>query len=177
MQHRSVDKAERICLCCELVNIVTDIGKLAERFKKFLARFFLRLISPYERSDKSRLRNACLFFFFFQLAFFHLIQPNPFRSFAFAFWLLGKIVWKIKGQQALGEADIYIVAVMGAILGLSQGSLAILIGALLTIPAFAVANQKNYELPFVPFLALGLLITYMFGEKIVTFLKDVGILI
>ncbi|MDA3080273.1 MULTISPECIES: prepilin peptidase [unclassified Campylobacter] len=97
--------------------------------------------------------------------------------FAFAFWLLGKIVWKIKGQQALGEADIYIVAVMGAILGLSQGSLAILIGALLTIPAFAVANQKNYELPFVPFLALGLLITYMFGEKIVTFLKDVGILI
>ena len=66
---------------------------------------------------------------------------------------------------------------MGAILGLSQGSLAILIGALLTIPAFAVANQKNYELPFVPFLALGLLITYMFGEKIVTFLKDVGILI
>ena len=97
--------------------------------------------------------------------------------FAFAFWLLGKIVWKIKGQQALGEADIYIVAVMGAILGLSQGSLAILIGAILTIPAFAIANQKNYELPFVPFLALGLLITYMFGEKIVTFLKDVGILI
>ena len=97
--------------------------------------------------------------------------------FAFAFWLLRFVVSKFLKREAMGEADIYIAAVIGAILGVKLSLLAIYLAAVFTLPAFMIAHKKGYELPFVPFLTLGLLVTFMFGTQIIEFLKVNGILV
>lgn len=97
--------------------------------------------------------------------------------YALSFWLLRFLVSKFLKREAMGEADIYIAAVIGAILGVKMPLLAIYLAAVFTLPAFLIAHKKGYELAFVPFLTLGLLVTYTFGTQIVTFLKAYGILI
>lgn len=85
--------------------------------------------------------------------------------FAFIFWFLRFIVSKFMKKEAMGSADIYIAAIIGAILGLKFGFIAIYIAAITTLPAYIVVRKKEYELPFVPFLSLGLLIVYMFKTQ------------
>ena len=86
--------------------------------------------------------------------------------FAFIFWFLRFVVSKILGREAMGSADIFIAAVMGVILGWKLGAIAIYLGAIFTIPAYIIVRKKDYELPFVPFLALGTLIAYIFQLQI-----------
>ena len=85
---------------------------------------------------------------------------------ALLLFLLGYIVKKIIKKDALGEADIIIVATMGALLGFPLVLIAIYAAALFAIIPALFA--RNHMVPFVPFLALGTLITYFFND---TFLK------
>lgn len=97
---------------------------------------------------------------------FSLIGLRDAAIFAFAFWFLRFIVSFCMKREAMGSGDIFIAAVIGAILNYKLGAMAIYIAALLTIPAYLIVRKKNYELPFVPFLAAGLLLTYIFKTEI-----------
>ena len=73
-------------------------------------------------------------------------------------------------REAMGSADIFIAAVIGAILPWKLALAAIYIAAILTLPAYAAVQKKGYELAFVPFLAAGLFITYVFKAQIFSLL-------
>ena len=86
------------------------------------------------------------------------------------FWLLRFIVSKAKKREALGSADIFIAGIIGSILGYLLGFVAIYIAAILTLPFFL--RKRNLELAFVPFLTIGLLLTYIFKIEILTLMRD-----
>jgi leader peptidase (prepilin peptidase)/N-methyltransferase len=67
----------------------------------------------------------------------------------------------LKEQKAIGEGDIPIIAIIGGILGLKFGIIAIFLSAILAIiPAILnIILKKEIETPFIPFLSLGFLIT------------------
>ncbi|EMG31672.1 prepilin peptidase [Campylobacter showae] len=87
--------------------------------------------------------------------------------FMFAFWLLRAVVSLALKREAMGSADIFIAGVMGAILGIKLGLMAIYVSALLTLPAYVIVRKRGYELPFVPFLSLATLIVYAFKEQFI----------
>jgi leader peptidase (prepilin peptidase)/N-methyltransferase len=90
-----------------------------------------------------------------------------------AFTLLRFLVSFLTRKEAMGEADIIIAGIIGAILGIKLGMAAIYIAALIALIAFMVVRKKGYALPFIPFLALGLLITWLFNEPISNFLGQI----
>lgn len=100
-----------------------------------------------------------------------LIHPEFFLRlenaliFAGAFALLRFIVSFVIKKEAMGEADIIIAAIIGGILGITNGLMAIYISALLALPAFLMVKKRGFELPFIPFLAFGLFIVYTFSTN------------
>lgn len=93
--------------------------------------------------------------------------------FAGGFALLRIFVsWIIK-KEAMGEADIIIAGIIGAMLGILMGLLAVYIAALIALPAFLIVSKKEFELPFIPFLAMGLLLVWLnqgIAQKIIGFI-------
>lgn len=85
--------------------------------------------------------------------------------FAGGFALLRIFVSSIMKKEAMGEADIIIAAIIGAVLGISNGLMAIYISAILALFAFLVVSKKEYELPYIPFLAFALFLVYMLDTK------------
>jgi leader peptidase (prepilin peptidase)/N-methyltransferase len=67
-------------------------------------------------------------------------------------------------KEALGEADIMIAATMGAVVGIKLGVFAIFLSAIIALPVFMIAQKKDYELPYIPFLALALFLVFMFDD-------------
>ena len=123
-------------------------------------------------------------------------------AFAAGFVTLAFIMKTLLKKEALGEADIYIFACMGAILGANLGFFSIFVGAVLTLPAYVLAdiilknkeqkelnlenlsklekakaqrysakNLGEFQMPFIPFLALGLFLVYLFSEESTKFLN------
>ncbi len=100
-----------------------------------------------------------------------LISLNGALLLAGGFALLRIFVsWIIK-KEAMGEADIIIAGIIGATVGVELGLAAIYISALIALPVFMIVKQKGYELPFIPFLALGLYITWVFSPQVTTVLR------
>lgn len=90
--------------------------------------------------------------------------------FAGGFALLRIFVSAWKKQEAMGEADIIIAAIIGAMLGVKLGLVAIYLSAIFALVGFVVVRKKGFELPFIPFLSLGLFFTYLFQDTIVKLL-------
>ncbi len=67
-------------------------------------------------------------------------------------------------KEALGEADIMIAATIGAMVGVKMGLLTIFLSAIIALPVFIYIKEKDYEVPFIPFLALALFVVYMFRD-------------
>jgi len=70
-------------------------------------------------------------------------------------------------KEAMGDGDILVFSTMGAILGIKLSLIAIFLGAIFAIlPAIynRIAN-KDLELPFIPFLSLGLFIVWIFENQ------------
>lgn len=69
--------------------------------------------------------------------------------------------------EAMGEGDIIVAGTIGAILGIELSVIAIFLSAILAIPAslFLRISKRDFELPYIPFLALSLFIVYIFDEK------------
>lgn len=83
-----------------------------------------------------------------------------------AFTLLRFLVSALAKKEAMGEADIIIAGIMGALLGIKLGLVAIYISAIIALIAFMIVRKKGYELPFIPFLAVGLVLTWFFDLPI-----------
>jgi len=84
--------------------------------------------------------------------------------FAGAFSLLRFYVSYFVKKEALGEADIMIAATIGAMVGLKLGAVAIFLSAVIALPVFIIIREKDFEVPFIPFLALALFVVYMGDE-------------
>ena len=76
----------------------------------------------------------------------------------------------LENQRSLGEGDIPITGVIGGLLGIQLGISAIFLAAILAlIPAiYGLVVKKEIETPFIPFLSLGLFITYITGFNLFT---------
>jgi leader peptidase (prepilin peptidase)/N-methyltransferase len=74
----------------------------------------------------------------------------------------------LETQSALGEGDIPIAGVIGGLLGLQLGISAIFMAAVvgLLLSIYNLLSKKEIETPFIPFLSLGLFITYISGFNI-----------
>lgn len=95
-----------------------------------------------------------------------LISLNDALLLAGGFALLRMIIsWAIK-KEALGEADIIIAGIIGATVGVELGLAAIYISALIALPVFLIVSKKGFELPFIPFLAFGLYVTWVFSPQV-----------
>ncbi len=88
--------------------------------------------------------------------------------FAGGFTLLRFYVSYIVKKEALGEADIMIAATIGAILGIQLGLFAIFLSAVIALPAFLIVGKRDIQLPFIPFLAIALFLTYIFNNYFLT---------
>jgi len=76
-------------------------------------------------------------------------------------------------KEALGEADIMIAATIGAMVGWKLGLLTIFLSAVIALPVFIYIKEKDYEVPFIPFLALALFIIYIFEDFFREFMFNV----
>ena len=100
-----------------------------------------------------------------------MVSLNDMLILAGGFALLRILVsWIIK-KEAMGEADIIIAGIIGAVVGVELGLAAIYISALIALPVFMIVKKKGYELPFIPFLALGMYITWAFSSEVTTVLR------
>jgi leader peptidase (prepilin peptidase)/N-methyltransferase len=81
----------------------------------------------------------------------------------------------LKEQRAMGEGDIPIIAIIGGILGIKLGLIAIFLGAVFAIiPALLNSIiKKDIETPFIPFLALGLIVVSIWNEQIIQIVQGV----
>jgi leader peptidase (prepilin peptidase) / N-methyltransferase len=70
----------------------------------------------------------------------------------------------LKTQEALGEGDIPIIAMMGIILGINGGLFAIFLAAIFAIIPAIYSNfvKKDIQTPFIPYLVLGFFTEYFF---------------
>ena len=70
----------------------------------------------------------------------------------------------LKNQEALGEGDIPIIAMIGIILGVSGGLFAIFLAAFFAIIPSTYSNfvKKDIQTPFIPYLVLGFFTEYFF---------------
>ena len=108
---------------------------------------------------------------------FALIQPDFLSSVINALYaggalfLLGFTVSKLAKKDSLGEADIIVAATMAALLGFPLFFIAMFISALLALIPSIFA--KDTMVPFVPFLALGTLITFINQELLLNILEAI----
>ncbi|NPA27653.1 MAG: prepilin peptidase [Epsilonproteobacteria bacterium] len=106
---------------------------------------------------------------------FALINPNFLISLrdaaigALGLFLVGYFTSKLAKKDALGEADIIVAATMAALLGFPAFFIAMFISAIVAIIPSLFA--KDTMIPFVPFLSIGTLITYLYKEELLNLLE------
>jgi leader peptidase (prepilin peptidase)/N-methyltransferase len=79
-------------------------------------------------------------------------------------WLLAWLLGKALKKEAMGGADVIVAGTMAALLGLPGFFVALFTAAILAIIPSLLA--KDTMVPFVPFLAMGTLIVYLFEDPI-----------
>jgi leader peptidase (prepilin peptidase)/N-methyltransferase len=106
---------------------------------------------------------------------FALIQPNYLDAIINALIAGGSIailrivLTKILKKEAMGEGDIPVIATMGALLGFPLFFVALFLSALLAMLPSLLARDKM--VPFVPFLAMGTFIIYIFDTQALELLQ------
>ena len=83
----------------------------------------------------------------------------------------------LKEQRAIGEGDIPIIGMIGGILGLEFGVVAVFLSAVLAIIPSLINKvlKKEIETPFIPFLSLGFIITYTNKNNIQNILEGLNL--
>ena len=81
----------------------------------------------------------------------------------------------LKSQKAIGEGDIPIIAIIGGILGLKFGIIAILLSATFAIIPSIVNKISNMEMetPFIPYLSLGFFLTFINENQLEKLLEGI----
>ncbi len=108
------------------------------------------------------------------LSFFIGIPLLSFQNallFMGGFTLLRFSISALLKKEAMGEADIIIAGIIGALLGVKLGCTAIYLSALIALVAFVLVRKKGYELPYIPFLSLALFVTWLFDTSILSILE------
>ena len=80
---------------------------------------------------------------------------------------------KVFKKESLGGGDIKLSFLFGLILGWQLGLLSIALGSFIAFPIalyVTIKKDKSREIPFGPYLLLGLLISFFFGDLILNFL-------
>ncbi|NPA81828.1 MAG: prepilin peptidase [Epsilonproteobacteria bacterium] len=91
--------------------------------------------------------------------------------FAGAFTLLRFYLSFILKKEAMGEADIMIAATIGAMVGVKLGLFTIFLSAVLALIGFAIVAKRDYEMPYIPFLAMALFVVFVFRDYFSSFLE------
>jgi leader peptidase (prepilin peptidase)/N-methyltransferase len=147
---------------------LVQAGILSLLFSALLA---LSIVDLRYKAVPDLISFPALFLSFFARDFLSSFQDA--LLFAGGFTLLRMIVsWVIK-KEAMGEADIIIASIIGATLGVNLGLGAIYISALIALPAFLIVGKKGFQLPFIPFLTLGLFITWLFDKQILMLMDKI----
>ena len=76
-------------------------------------------------------------------------------------------------KEAMGEGDIIVAGTMGALLGFPSFFYALFLAAVLALVPSLLAKDTDTAVPFVPFLAMGTFIVYIFNtqvESVVSFI-------
>lgn len=100
---------------------------------------------------------------------FALVQPDFLNAALYAaiaaggLYLIGLLSSLLAKRQAMGGADVIVAGTMGALLGFPGFFIAIFLSALLAIVPALIWRERG--VPFVPFLALATLITYLFDTQ------------
>ena len=83
----------------------------------------------------------------------------------------------LKNQKAMGEGDIPVIAIIGGLLGLKFGLIAIFLSAIFAIiPSIVnIVFKKEIETAFIPYLSLGFFITYTFEQNLQKILEGLNI--
>jgi leader peptidase (prepilin peptidase)/N-methyltransferase len=70
-------------------------------------------------------------------------------------------------KEAMGEGDILVFATIGAILGVKLSFISIFIGAFIALfpSLYNRITNKDLQLPFIPFLSIGLFIVWLFQAQ------------
>ncbi len=84
-------------------------------------------------------------------------------------WLLAWLIGKAVKKEAMGGADVIVAGTMAALLGLPGFFVALFVAAILAIVPSLTA--RDTMVPFVPFLAMGTLIVYLFETPIFRMLE------
>lgn len=87
------------------------------------------------------------------------------------FAFLRIVLSSVLKKEVMGEADIIIAGIIGAVVGIKLGLFAIYLSALLALVAFFLVRKKGYELPYIPFLGGALFITWLCDKPILSFLE------
>lgn len=81
----------------------------------------------------------------------------------------------LKNQRAMGEGDIPIFGVIGGLIGVELGLIAVFLAAVLAlIPSlFSMILKKEIETPFIPYLSMGLFFVIIFENLFIGVLNKV----
>jgi len=88
---------------------------------------------------------------------------------ALALYLIGLLSSFIAKKEAMGSADVIVAGTMAALLGFPNFFVALFLSAILAIVPSLTA--RDTMVPFVPFLALATLITYLFDAQSIALLN------
>lgn len=164
---------EKISIQYPIVELLTGVIFLALYFKlglvwylpfiaaSFAALFALVMIDFEYMAVPDNVNFAALVF--------AVIQPDFVNALLYAaiaaggLYLIGLLSSLLAKRQAMGGADVIVAGTMGALLGFPGFFIAIFLSAILAmIPALIWREQG---VPFVPFLAMATLITYLFDTQ------------
>ena len=105
-------------------------------------------------------------------AYFNGFQDMGFSLFAgvilfFVMLFIGFLGKKMFKREALGGGDIKLAGIIGIVLGLKLGLVAIILSSLLALPyaAGAMMLNRDSEVPFGPFLIASMAIVFIFADK------------
>ena len=81
----------------------------------------------------------------------------------------------LKTQKAMGEGDIPIIAIIGGVLGVKLGLIAIFLSAIFAIIPSILNNiiKKDIETPFIPYLALALFVVFITDNYFLDLLEPI----
>lgn len=100
----------------------------------------------------------------FKAMFISLVSGLVLFFFMLLIGMAGKKIFK---REALGGGDVKLAAVIGIILGLRLGLVAIIFSSLLALPYALAAMMlgRNREVPFGPFLIGSMALVFIFSDK------------
>ena len=98
--------------------------------------------------------------------------------FGFVLFFLVKLIGdRVYKKESLGGGDVKLAFLMGSILPYNLFLISIIIGSLFALPyAFLMAKSKKKELPFGPFLVLGLFVVFLFKNNISELINSILII-